>query len=165
MVEKKVEAKEIEPEPPKPIKTLDLKKAQIILGNIDLLLETVFKASSVITSDVNKEIEMVTEDLDNLKKVNEKFTGNLIVEYTGDIMNLVHGMKKLKYDAEYNLKMITKVEGSITRKLNHLESTPSEKTPEMFKLVGLLQSSVSFATRLNSIILSNIGTTFLQINK
>lgn len=108
---------------------------------------------------------MVTEDLDNLKKVNEKFTGNLIVEYTGDIMNLVHGMKKLKYDAEYNLKMITKVEGSITRKLNHLESTPSEKTPEMFKLVGLLQSSVSFATRLNSIILSNIGTTFLQINK
>ena len=157
VVEKKVEAKEIEPEPPKPIKTLDLKKAQIILGNIDLLLETVFKASSVITSDVNKEIEMVTEDLDNLKKVNEKFTG--------DIMNLVHGMKKLKYDAEYNLKMITKVEGSITRKLNHLESTPSEKTPEMFKLVGLLQSSVSFATRLNSIILSNIGTTFLQINK
>ena len=165
VVEKKVKAKEIEPEPPKPIKTLDLKKAQIILGNIDLLLETVFKASSVITSDVNKEIEMVTEDLDNLKKVNEKFTGNLIVEYTGDIMKLVHGMKKLKYDAEYNLKMITKVEGSITRKLNHLESTPSEKTPEMFKLVGLLQSSVSFATRLNSIILSNIGTTFLQINK
>ena len=89
VVEKKVEAKEIEPEPAKPIKTLDIKKTENLQSAIEVLLDSVFRASSPITSDVNGDIKMVTEDLEKLKELNEKYAGQLIIKYTGDIMDLV----------------------------------------------------------------------------
>lgn len=164
VVEKKIEAKEIEPEPTKPIKTLDIKKAQNIQSAIEQLLDSVFKASSPITSDVNGDIEMVTEDLEKLKELNKKYTGQLIVDYTGDIMDLVHAMKKLNFNAELNLKMITQVEDKIIKKMNRLKNDLPDNTAEMYKLINLLQASVSFATSLNNIIISNISSTFLQID-
>ena len=164
VVEKKVEAKEIEPEPAKPIKTLDIKKTENLQSAIEVLLDSVFRASSPITSDVNGDIEMVTEDLEKLKELNEKYAGRLIVEYTGDIMNLVHAMKKLNFNAELNLKMITQVEDKIAKKMDRLKTDLPDNTAEMFKLINLLQASVSFATHLNNIIISSISTTFLQID-
>ena len=164
VVEKKIEAKEIEPEPTKPIKTLDIKKAQNLQSAIEQLLDSVFKASSAITSDVNGDIEMVTEDLETLKELNKKYTGRLIVDYTGDIMDLVHAMKKLNFNAELNLKMITQVEDKIIKKMNRLKNDLPDNTAEMYKLINLLQASVSFATSLNNIIISNISSTFLQID-
>lgn len=164
VVEKKVEAKEIEPEPTKPIKTLDIKKTQNLQSAIEVLLDSVFRASSPITSDVNGDIEMVTEDLEKLKELNEKYAGQLIIKYTGDIMDLVHAMKKLNFNAELNLKMITQVEDKIAKKMDRLKTDLPDNTAEMFKLINLLQASVSFATHLNNIIISSISTTFLQID-
>lgn len=164
VVEKKVEAKEIEPEPAKPIKTLDIKKTQNLQSAIEVLLDSVFRASSPITSDVNGDIEMVTEDLEKLKELNEKYAGQLIIKYTGDIMDLVHAMKKLNFNAELNLKMITQVEDKIVKKMDQLKTDLPDNTAEMFKLINLLQASVSFATHLNNIIISSISTTFLQID-
>lgn len=164
VVEKKVEAKEIEPEPAKPIKTLDIKKTQNLQSAIEVLLDSVFRASSPITSDVNGDIEMVTEDLEKLKELNEKYAGQLIIKYTGDIMDLVHAMKKLNFNAELNLKMITQVEDKIAKKMDRLKTDLPDNTAEMFKLINLLQASVSFATHLNNIIISSISTTFLQID-
>ena len=164
VVEKKVEAKEIEPEPAKPIKTLDIKKTQNLQSAIEVLLDSVFRASSPITSDVNGDIEMVTEDLEKLKELNEKYAGQLIIKYTGDIMDLVHAMKKLNFNAELNLKMITQVEDKIVKKMDRLKTDLPDNTAEMFKLINLLQASVSFATHLNNIIISSISTTFLQID-
>lgn len=164
VVEKKVEAKEIEPEPAKPIKTLDIKKTQNLQSAIEVLLDSVFRASSPITSDVNGDIKMVTEDLEKLKELNEKYAGQLIIKYTGDIMDLVHAMKKLNFNAELNLKMITQVEDKIAKKMDRLKTDLPDNTAEMFKLINLLQASVSFATHLNNIIISSISTTFLQID-
>lgn len=164
VVEKKVEAKEIEPEPAKPIKTLDIKKTENLQSAIEVLLDSVFRASSPITSDVNGDIEMVTEDLEKLKELNEKYAGQLIIKYTGDIMDLVHAMKKLNFNAELNLKMITQVEDKIAKKMDRLKTDLPDNTAEMFKLINLLQASVSFATHLNNIIISSISTTFLQID-
>lgn len=164
VVEKRVEAKEIEPEPAKPIKTLDIKKTQNLQSAIEVLLDSVFRASSPITSDVNGDIKMVTEDLEKLKELNEKYTGQLIIKYTGDIMDLVHAMKKLNFNAELNLKMITQVEDKIAKKMDRLKTDLPDNTAEMFKLINLLQASVSFATHLNNIIISSISTTFLQID-
>lgn len=164
VVEKKVEAKEIEPEPAKPIKTLDIKKTENLQSAIEVLLDSVFRASSPITSDVNGDIKMVTEDLEKLKELNEKYTGQLIIKYTGDIMDLVHAMKKLNFNAELNLKMITQVEDKIAKKMDRLKTDLPDNTAEMFKLINLLQASVSFATHLNNIIISSISTTFLQID-
>lgn len=164
VVEKKVEAKEIEPEPAKPIKTLDIKKTENLQSAIEVLLDSVFRASSPITSDVNGDIEMVTEDLEKLKELNEKYAGQLIIKYTGDIMDLVHAMKKLNFNADLNLKMITQVEDKIAKKMDRLKTDLPDNTAEMFKLFNLLQASVSFATHLNNIIISSISTTFLQID-
>ena len=164
VVEKKVEAKEIEPEPAKPIKTLDIKKTENLQSAIEVLLDSVFRASSPITSDVNGDIKMVTEDLEKLKELNEKYAGQLIIKYTGDIMDLVHAMKKLNFNAELNLKMITQVEDKIAKKMDQLKTDLPDNTAEMFKLINLLQASVSFATHLNNIIISSISTTFLQID-
>lgn len=164
VVEKKVEAKEIEPEPAKPIKTLDIKKTENLQSAIEVLLDSVFRASSPITSDVNGDIKMVTEDLEKLKELNEKYTGQLIIKYTGDIMDLVHAMKKLNFNAELNLKMISQVEDKIAKKMDRLKTDLPDNTAEMFKLINLLQASVSFATHLNNIIISSISTTFLQID-
>jgi hypothetical protein len=164
VVEKKVEAKEIEPEPAKPIKTLDIKKTENLQSAIEVLLDSVFRASSPITSDVNGDIKMVTEDLEKLKELNEKYAGQLIIKYTGDIMDLVHAMKKLNFNAELNLKMITQVEDKIAKKMDRLKTDLPDNTAEMFKLINLLQASVSFATHLNNIIISSISTTFLQID-
>lgn len=164
VVEKKVEAKEIEPEPAKPIKTLDIKKTENLQSAIEVLLDSVFRASSPITSDVNGDIEMVTEDLEKLKELNEKYAGQLIIKYTGDIMDLVYAMKKLNFNAELNLKMITQVEDKIAKKMDRLKTDLPDNTAEMFKLINLLQASVSFATHLNNIIISSISTTFLQID-
>lgn len=164
VVEKKVEAKEIEPEPAKPIKTLDIKKTENLQSAIEVLLNSVFRASSPITSDVNGDIKMVTEDLEKLKELNEKYAGQLIIKYTGDIMDLVHAMKKLNFNAELNLKMITQVEDKIAKKMDRLKTDLPDNTAEMFKLINLLQASVSFATHLNNIIISSISTTFLQID-
>ena len=164
VVEKKVEAKEIEPEPAKPIKTLDIKKTENLQSAIEVLLDSVFRASSPITSDVNGDIEMVTEDLEKLKELNEKYAGQLIIKYTGDIVVLVHAMKKLNFNAELNLKMITQVEDKIAKKMDRLKTDLPDNTAEMFKLINLLQASVSFATHLNNIIISSISTTFLQID-
>lgn len=164
VVEKKVESKEIEPEPAKPIKTLDIKKTENLQSAIEVLLDSVFRASSPITSDVNGDIEMVTEDLEKLKELNEKYAGQLIIKYTGDIMDLVHAMKKLNFNAELNLKMITQVEDKIAKKMDRLKTDLPDNTAEMFKLINLLQASVSFATHLNNIIISSISTTFLQID-
>lgn len=164
VVEKKVEAKEIEPEPAKPIKTLDIKKTENLQSAIEVLLDSVFRASSPITSDVNGDIKMVTEDLEKLKELNEKYAGQLIIEYTGDIMDLVHAMKKLNYNAQLNLKMTTQVEDRIAKKMDRLKTDLPDNTAEMFKLINLLQASVSFATHLNNIIISSISTTFLQID-
>ena len=49
--------------------------------------------------------------------------------------------------------------------MDYLKTHPSEGMIEKFKLINLIQASVSFANRLNSIIISNVNATMIAINK
>ena len=165
VVEKKIAAKEIVSKPELSISTLDIKKAQNLQSAMGLLLDTAFKTSSPITSDIDGDIETLNEDFEALKKLDEKYKSNLFVDYTGDTMGLVHALKALNYSATYHAKMITQIEGKINKKLDTLWDLPKEKSQEVLKLIHLLQAAISLTNRLNIMILSRVNSTLRLINK
>lgn len=154
-----------EPQEPKPIRTLDIKKAQNLQSAIRLLLDTAFKIITTTSSDVSGDIDTLTDDLDALKKLNEKYTSNLLIDHIGDTSSLVKMLKPIHDDAKYHIDRIVQLEQHINKRMEYLKSHPSEGMIEKFKLINLIQASVSFANRLNSIIISNVNMTMVAINK
>lgn len=160
VAEKKAATKE-----PKPIRTLDIKKAQNLQSAIRLLLDTAFKIITTASSDVSGDIDTLTDDLEALKKLNEKYTSNLLIDHIGDTTSLVKMLKPINDDAKYHIDRIVQLEQYINKRMDYLKTHPSEGMIEKFKMINLIQASVSFANRLNSIIISNVNATMIAINK
>lgn len=154
-----------EPQESKPIRTLDIKKAQNLQSAIRLLLDTAFKIITTASSDVSGDIDTLTDDLEALKKLNEKYTSNLLIDHIGDTSSLVKMLKPIHDDAKYHIDRIVQLEQYINKRMDYLKTHPSEGMIEKFKLINLIQASVSFANRLNSIIISNVNATMIAINK
>lgn len=94
------------PQEPKPIRTLDIKKAQNLQSAIRLLLDTAFKIITTASSDVSGDIDTLTDDLEALKKLNEKYTSNLLIDHIGDTTSLVKMLKPIHDDAKYHIDRI-----------------------------------------------------------